>query len=69
MGKAVHDKIAAGIAAYNIKHPLEVEVAERLSALIPCAERVRFGKNGSDVTSGAVRLGGGGAARAPRRHC
>ncbi len=43
-------------ASFSLPHPLEVEVAERLSALIPCAERVRFGKNGSDVTSGAVRL-------------
>jgi len=32
-----------------------VELAERLTRLIPCAEKVRFGKNGSDATSGAVR--------------
>jgi glutamate-1-semialdehyde 2,1-aminomutase len=32
-----------------------VELAERLTRLIPCAEMVRFGKNGSDATSGAVR--------------
>ena len=30
-------------------------MAERLTRLIPCAEKVRFGKNGSDATSGAVR--------------
>src|SRR5437879_12338641 len=36
-------------------HPLEVEVAETLAKIVPCAEMVRFGKNGSDVTSGAVR--------------
>ena len=40
---------------YSLPHPLEVEVAELLVELIPSAEMVRFGKNGSDVTTGAVR--------------
>ena len=34
----------------------ETELAERLTGIIPCAEMVRFGKNGSDVTSAAIRL-------------
>ncbi len=42
--------------AFSLPHPLEVEVAELLTEIIPCAEMVRFGKNGSDVTSGAVRV-------------
>jgi glutamate-1-semialdehyde 2,1-aminomutase/spore coat polysaccharide biosynthesis protein SpsF len=41
--------------SFSLPHPLEVELAERLTRLIPCAEMVRFGKNGSDATSGAVR--------------
>ncbi len=41
---------------FTLPHPLEAEVAELLCRVIPCAEMVRFGKNGSDVTSGAVRL-------------
>lgn len=41
---------------FTLMHPLEVELAELLIKIIPCAEMVRFGKNGSDVTSGAVRL-------------
>jgi glutamate-1-semialdehyde aminotransferase/spore coat polysaccharide biosynthesis protein SpsF (cytidylyltransferase family)/predicted dehydrogenase len=41
--------------SFSLPHPLEVELAERLTSLIPCAEMVRFGKNGSDATSGAVR--------------
>lgn len=41
---------------FSLPHPLEVEVAETLTRLIPCAEMVRFGKNGSDVTAGAVRV-------------
>ncbi len=34
----------------------EVELAERLCALIPCAERVRVLKTGAEATSAAVRL-------------
>ena len=34
----------------------EVERAERLCALIPCAERVQFLKTGAEATSAAVRL-------------
>ena len=41
--------------SFTLPHPVEVELAERLVRLIPCAEMVRFGKNGSDATSGAVR--------------
>ena len=36
-------------------HPLEVEVAEALIEVIPCAEQVRFAKNGADATNGAIR--------------
>jgi glutamate-1-semialdehyde aminotransferase len=42
--------------SFSLPHPLEVEVAELLVDTIPCAEMVRFGKNGSDATAGAVRL-------------
>ena len=42
--------------AFSLPHPLEVEVAEMLIEMIPCAEMVRFGKNGSDATAGAIRV-------------
>ena len=45
--------------SFSLPHPIEVELAERLTRLIPCAEMVRFGKNGSDATSGAVRAARG----------
>jgi glutamate-1-semialdehyde 2,1-aminomutase len=35
---------------------LELECAEALARLIPCAEMVKFAKNGSDVTTAAVKL-------------
>jgi len=41
--------------SFSLPHPIELELAEKLVELIPCAEMVRFGKNGSDATSGAVR--------------
>lgn len=41
---------------FSLAHPKEAELAERLVRLIPCAEMVRFGKNGSDATTGAIRL-------------
>jgi len=40
---------------FTLMHPLEVELAELLIELIPCAERVRFAKNGADATGGAIR--------------
>lgn len=36
--------------------PIEVECAEALLNLIPGAEMVKFGKNGSDVTTAAVKI-------------
>jgi glutamate-1-semialdehyde 2,1-aminomutase len=40
----------------SLAHPIEAEVAERIVNLVPCAEMVRFGKNGTDATSAAIRL-------------
>ncbi len=40
---------------FTLMHPLEVQLAERLVELVPCAERVRFAKNGADATGGAIR--------------
>ena len=37
-------------------HRLELEAAERMIDLIPSAEMVKFGVNGSDTTSAAVKL-------------
>jgi glutamate-1-semialdehyde aminotransferase/spore coat polysaccharide biosynthesis protein SpsF (cytidylyltransferase family)/predicted dehydrogenase len=54
LNRAVAEQLSQG-HSFSLPHPLEVELAERLTKIIPCAERVRFGKNGSDATSGAVR--------------
>ena len=41
---------------FSLPHELELKVAEKIVEMVPCAEMVRFGKNGSDATSGAIRL-------------
>lgn len=53
--EAIQRQLARGIS-FSLPHPLEVEVAQRLIDVVPCAEMVRFAKNGSDATAGAVRL-------------
>ncbi len=52
---AVIEQVHQGVT-FSLPHPLEIELAEMLTKLIPCAEMVRFGKNGSDATAGAVRV-------------
>jgi glutamate-1-semialdehyde 2,1-aminomutase len=44
-------------------HRMERLVAERLAEIIPSAEMVKFGLNGSDVTTAAVRLARGYTGR------
>ncbi len=51
---AAIEQLRAG-TTFTLMHPLEVEVAEALIEVIPCAEQVRFAKNGADATGGAVR--------------
>ena len=53
--EAVRHQLENGIS-FSLATTLEAELAERLVRLIPCAEMVRFGKNGSDATTAAVRL-------------
>jgi glutamate-1-semialdehyde 2,1-aminomutase len=52
---AIRAQLADGIT-FSMMHPLEVEVAELIHALVPGAEMVRYSKTGADVTSAAVRL-------------
>jgi len=55
VNQAVIDQLQNGVT-FSLPHELETQVAEKLVSLIPCAEMVRFGKNGSDATSAAIRL-------------
>lgn len=52
---AVRAQLEEGII-FSLPHPIEMQVAEKIVEMVPCAEMVRFGKNGSDATAGAIRL-------------
>lgn len=53
---AVHAAIRRYGALPSLPTALEAECAERLVALIPCAEQVRFLKTGSEATEAAIRI-------------
>jgi glutamate-1-semialdehyde aminotransferase len=53
--EAIERQLRDGIV-FTLPHPIEVDLAERVVGLVPGAERVRFGKTGSDVNSAAVRV-------------
>jgi glutamate-1-semialdehyde 2,1-aminomutase len=52
---AVKRQLKKGVTL-SLPTKLEYEVAELIGLLVPSAEMVRFAKNGSDATAGAVRL-------------
>ncbi|MFI5230081.1 MAG: aminotransferase class III-fold pyridoxal phosphate-dependent enzyme [Gemmatimonadales bacterium] len=53
--RAVVDAIAAGNVS-ALSSVLEVDVAERLCGIIPCADRVQFLKTGAEAIAAAVRI-------------
>jgi glutamate-1-semialdehyde 2,1-aminomutase len=53
--RAVQDAAAQGTVT-SLPHRLEVEVAERLIDVIPCADQVRFLRTGAEATAAAVRV-------------
>ena len=52
---AVRKQLRRG-TIFSLPGKLEFEVAEKIVDLVPSAELVRFGKNGSDATSAAIRI-------------
>ena len=55
INQAVVRQLGSGVTL-SLSHPLEEQVAAQVVDLIPCAEMVRFAKNGTDATSAAIRL-------------
>ncbi|CCQ59835.1 aminotransferase class III-fold pyridoxal phosphate-dependent enzyme [Crocosphaera watsonii] len=55
VNQAVIEQMTKG-TIFSLPHPIEIEVAEKIVEMVPGAEMVRFGKNGSDATSAAIRL-------------
>jgi len=52
---AIRAQLERGMS-FSLATTLEADLAERMVVDIPCAEMVRFAKNGSDATSAAIRL-------------
>ena len=52
---AVQEQMKNGVT-FSLPHTLEMKVAEKLINIIPCAEKVRFAKNGTDATSASIRI-------------
>jgi len=52
---AVSAQLENGVT-FSLPHELETIVAEKIIKMVPSAEMVRFGKNGTDATSAAIRL-------------
>ena len=55
VNRAVSEQLTRGVTL-SLANILEYEVAELISELVPSAEKIRFGKTGSDATTGAVRI-------------
>jgi len=60
--EAVRAQLERGII-YGLLSPLEVEAAEAICEMVPCAEMVRFLKGGSEVTTAAARIARGYTGR------
>ena len=65
---AIRDQLDKGIS-FSLSTKLEADLAERLVDIVPCAEMVRFGKNGSDATSAAIRIARAHTGRDNIAHC
>src|SRR3984957_5378345 len=52
---AVEAQVRRGLT-YGAQHDLEIEVAERLAAAIPCADLVCFANSGTEIVQLALRL-------------
>lgn len=55
VNRAVIEQLKEGVI-FSLMHPSEIELAEKLCQVIPCAESARFFKTGSETTSAAVRV-------------
>lgn len=52
---AIENQLKHGIIA-GLLSPLEVEVAQLVTEMVPCAEQVRFFKGGGEATAAAARI-------------
>lgn len=55
VNEAVIKQVQKG-ASFSLQTEVEVDLAEKICQVVPCAEKVRFVKNGGDATTAAIRL-------------
>jgi len=55
INQAIADQMQKGIS-FSLTTVLETALAQKLVDIIPCAQMVKFVKNGSDATTAAIRL-------------
>lgn len=65
---AIRAQLERGII-YGLLAPLEVEVAEAIVEMVPCAEMMRFLKGGAEVTTAAARIARGFTGREVILNC
>jgi glutamate-1-semialdehyde aminotransferase len=53
--RALFDQLELG-TLFSLSHPSLFDLGKKILTHIPCAERIRILKNGSDATTGAVRI-------------
>jgi len=68
INQAVIEQLAKG-SIFSLMNELEVDVAELLIDAVPCAEAVRFGKNGADATTICVKVARAITGRDHIAHC
>ena len=68
VNKAVINQLKLG-STFSLMNKLEVDVTELLIKTVPCAESARFGKNGADVTTIAVRIARAATGRDHIAYC
>ena len=55
VNKVVQSQLDKGVT-FSISHTAETQLAKKIIKMVPSAEMVRFGKNGTDATSAAIRI-------------
>ena len=65
---AIREQLDDGIV-FGHPHPLEGEVAELLTQVIPCAERARFLKTGGEAVAATIKIARNATGRNKIIHC
>ena len=55
VNNVIMNYLSKGIV-FSQPHPVEIMLARKITEIIPCAQMVKFLKNGSDATTAAIRL-------------